>query len=283
MCDLAPGLLANAPQIPGSTASRLAPWLVAGAAGAVLTVWLLNTPAGPLGKADAIGYALCHRIDARSFHIGDRQFPLCARCTGIYLGVLVGLAGMALTGGRRAGNLPRLPLLLTLVGFIGVMGLDGLNSYLGFFPGAPQLYEPQNWLRLATGTLNGLALAGLIYPIFNQTMWADWEPRPALRGFRELAALVLGGGLIAALLLAGNPILLYALALLSAAGVLAILVLLNTTILLAVARRDNRAASWRAAAVPLLAGFTLAILQIGAVDAARFAIFRDWGGFPIPG
>ena len=33
--------------------------------------WLANTPAGLLGKADAIGYAVCHRIDVRSFLLGD--------------------------------------------------------------------------------------------------------------------------------------------------------------------------------------------------------------------
>src|SRR5512143_3851532 len=69
----------------------------------VLFFWLLNTPAGLLGKADAIGYAVCHRIDARSFHIGERQFPLCARCSGMYLGAMVALLYQAVTGRRRAG------------------------------------------------------------------------------------------------------------------------------------------------------------------------------------
>ena len=35
----------------------------------IVTVWLAKTPDGLLGKADAIGYAVCHRIDARSFHL----------------------------------------------------------------------------------------------------------------------------------------------------------------------------------------------------------------------
>jgi hypothetical protein len=48
---------------------------------AVLLAGLWATPPGLLGKADAIGYAVCHRIDLRSFHLGDRQLPLCARCT----------------------------------------------------------------------------------------------------------------------------------------------------------------------------------------------------------
>jgi hypothetical protein len=55
--------------------------LIVTAFGLVLLGWLINTPAGLLGKADAIGYAVCHRIDLRSFFIGERQFPLCMRCS----------------------------------------------------------------------------------------------------------------------------------------------------------------------------------------------------------
>ena len=58
---------------------------------AVATTWVYFTPEGILGKAGAVGYAVCHRIDLRSFHLGLRQLPLCARCTGMYLGALLGL------------------------------------------------------------------------------------------------------------------------------------------------------------------------------------------------
>ena len=44
--------------------------------------------------------------------------------------------------------LPPLPVLLVLIGFIGLMGIDGVNSYSHFFPNAPHLYEPRNWMRL---------------------------------------------------------------------------------------------------------------------------------------
>ena len=57
----------------------------------LLVTWFWYTPAGLLGKADAVGYAVCHRIDVRSFHLGDRQIPVCARCTGQYLGAMLSL------------------------------------------------------------------------------------------------------------------------------------------------------------------------------------------------
>ena len=73
-------------------------------AAVVVVLWLIYTPEGLLGKADAIGYAVCHRIDLRSFHLGDRQLPLCVRCSGMYLGALLGLAYQAWLAPReRAG------------------------------------------------------------------------------------------------------------------------------------------------------------------------------------
>src|SRR5689334_17781875 len=68
----------------------------------VSTIWVYLTPEGVLGKADAVGYAVCHRITVRSFLFPDgRQLPLCARCSGMFLGVLVGLFGPGLLLRRR--------------------------------------------------------------------------------------------------------------------------------------------------------------------------------------
>ena len=271
------------PPLPKVPSSRVLPALVVGVAAVALLSWLLNTPEGVLGKADAIGYAVCHRIDGRSFHLGDRQFPLCARCSGMYLGALLGVAGMLALGRGRAGLTPSRWVMVVLVGFMATMGIDGLNSYSHFFPGLPHLYEPQNWLRLSTGMLNGLFLAGLTFPVLNQTLWKNWEARPVLGNFRELALLVGAAAVVVAMVLSDNVVVLYPLAILSVVGVLVLVVSLNTTLLLIGLRRENRAEGWVGAALPLLAGFTLAIIEIGMVDALRFAVFGTWGGLPLPG
>jgi uncharacterized membrane protein len=271
------------PRFSSLPSSRVLPIMVVAVAAVALVSWLLNTPAGLLGKADAIGYAVCHRIDGHSLHLGDRQFPLCARCTGMYLGALTGLIGMVLMGRGRAGGMPRRPVMLALLGLMGLMGVDGLNSYATFFPGLPHLYEPQNWLRVITGLGNGLFLAALVLPVLNQTLWRDWQPRPVLGGLRELLVLVAAAAVVAVLVLSDNVVVLYPLALLSAVGVLVMVVALNTTLLLIALRRENRAAGWAGALVPLVAGLALAIMEIGAVDAVRFAIFHTWGGMPLPG
>jgi len=71
----------------------------------LLGVWLALTPPGLLGKLDAIGYAVCHRIDARSYHIGERQVPLCVRCTGMYLGAMLSII-FQLVQGRKGNTRP---------------------------------------------------------------------------------------------------------------------------------------------------------------------------------
>ncbi len=155
--------------------------------GLLLVGWLLNTPAGLLGKADAIGYAVCHRIDVRSFHLGERQMPLCARCTGMYLGAMLGLVFQALTGKRRAG-MPPWRVIVFLGALVLAFGVDGVNSYLHLFPGAPALYEPSNLLRLLTGTGMGLVIALVLYPAFNQAVWQVVDPTPAVGGLRHFPA-----------------------------------------------------------------------------------------------
>lgn len=108
--------------------------------GLVLLGWLLNTPPGLLGKADAIGYAVCHRIDLRSFHLGERALPLCARCSGMYLGAMLGLAYQAIRWPRRSG-MPVRSVQAVLVVFVLAFALDGINSFMSLFPAGPLLYK----------------------------------------------------------------------------------------------------------------------------------------------
>ena len=277
--------MSEPPINPSSTPSvirRASPWLLAGVAAVLLVLWLWHTPPGLLGKADAVGYAVCHRIEGHSFHLGSRQLPLCARCTGTYLGAVLGVAAMFVMRRRRAGRLPPLPVIVALVLFVVAMGIDGVNSYLTFFPGLPHLYEPQNWLRLVTGMFEGVALSLLVWPIFNQTLWRVWDDRPAVANLRELGYIAAGAVVLIGLVLIDNEWVLYPLALLSAGGVVMMLTLLDTIILLIVIRRENRVASWRGAVLPLLAGATLALAQVAVIDAGRFAVFGTWGGLVLP-
>ncbi len=250
-------------------------------AGTVAGLWLFNTPAGLLGKADAIGYAVCHRIDLRSFHLGGRALPLCARCSGMYLGALLAIGYPMLAGRGRAGNYPDWRIMTPFGLFFLAFAVDGVNSYLSFFPQAPQLYPPSNLLRLVTGTLVGLGMGVVVYAAFNQSAWRDWRREAPLGSYRDLLLLLLLAAVLVLALLSGNPLVLYPLALLSGLAVLVVLAAVYTTVVLLVLRLENHATSWMGLFFPALLGFTLALLQIGALDLLRFKLTGTWAGFSL--
>ena len=267
-------------QIKTDVKAKFLPWkgLVFLAVGLLFLGWLLNTPEGLLGKADAVGYAVCHRIDARSFHLGERQVPLCARCSGMFLGAVLGLGYQAVLSRRKAG-LPPWRVILVLVGLVAAFAVDGVNSFMHFFPGSPSLYEPNNTLRLATGTGMGLAIAAAIFPSFNQTVWKDWQKEPALGGLRSLAGLLALAVTLDLVILTENPLVLYPLALISAAGVLVLLTLVYTMVWLMVLRAENRFLRLSQLTLPLVGGFGLGLLQIALLDLVRYLLTGTWDGF----
>lgn len=254
-------------------------WAVFAIAGILLLAWLLETPAGLLGKADAIAYAVCHRIAVRSFTIGDRQAPLCARCTGMYLGAILGLAYQHFQG--RRGSVPALKYGLVFGPLVIAFGVDGLNSYLHLFPGAPGLYEPQNWLRLVTGTGMGLAIAAVLAPAFRQTMWTSWEQHPAFSGWKEFGVLFGLAAVADLLVLTGNPLLLYPLALISVLGVMIILTMVYSMVLAMAFKAENRFQRLPELTVYLTGGAVVALLQIALLDAGRFWLTGTWQGFSL--
>jgi uncharacterized membrane protein len=247
-------------------------WTIAGLALLVVLAFLLAPTSFALGKMDAIAYAVCHRIPERSFFLGGQQLPLCARCSGTFLGVLLTLVTLTAAGRARASRLPPPRVLIVLVSFIVLWAFDGINSYLALYPGAPHLYEPQNWLRLTTGMLNGIALGTLVFSIFQFSLWRSPQSRPAVQGLRELAGLLALSALLIGLVLTENPRLLYPLALASTLGVIVMLTSVNSIIVLVAARKENSAQSWRDAAWPLLIALALSLTIVIGIGTGRAAL-----------
>lgn len=240
--------------------------------------WLLNTPSGILGKADAIGYAVCHRIDVRSFFIGEIQMPLCARCSGMYLGAMVGLIFQAVIGKKRVGTPPWKIIAPTAI-FALLFAIDGLNSFYHLISEGPGLYPPHNTLRLLTGTGMGLAIAVALYPAFNATIWKMVDPRPALSNLRSFVLMTLVALGISSLILLEIPVILYPLALLSAAGVIVLLTLVYTMVLMMVFKAENRYNQISQFVYAIVGGLTIALVQIGLLDILRYFFTGTWDGF----
>ena len=262
-------------------------WFVPLAALTVLAGFLFITPPGILGKADAIGYAVCHRIDERSFHIFGRQLPLCARCTGEFNAAAITLIFLGFVS-RKRSNLPLKSILVVLALFFVAFGVDGSNSYLyllkqvypGFLPQVPNIYIPNNTLRLLTGSGMGVTMASILYPVVNQTIWQEVDDRPALtwKAFGGLLGIVL---LVDLGILSEQPVVLYPIAFLSVLGVLALLSMVFSIVWVIIMRQENTFERLKQLWMPVLAGLTLTFLMISVIDLLRLQLTGTWGGFPL--
>mgnify|MGYP001099298847 CR=1 FL=1 len=267
--------------------NKLVRILIIAAAVIILGIWLFSTPPGLMGKADGIGYAVCHQISERSFHIGDRALPLCARCSGMYLGAMTTLTCLAIIG-RKKQNFPSWSVSTILILFVLAFGVDGANSYLYLIksvaPGAvvniPNLYTPNNLLRILTGSGMGVGLAAILYPAFNQSVWVEAVEKPALtwKGMLIILPVTLA---IDLLVTTENPFILYPAAFLSVAGVILLLTMVYSIVWIMLTGQENRYKNLQQMWLPLLAGFTIALLQILAIDLLRYWLTGTWGAIPL--
>jgi uncharacterized membrane protein len=270
-----------------SRMQKISHWLIPLAVIIVFAVWFYNAPPGLLGKADAIGYAICHRIGERSFHIGDRQLPLCARCTGEFYAAGITLLFLAITSKKKSG-MPGWKLGVPLIIFLVAFGIDGSNSYLyllkqtsdGVLNNIPNLYIPNNTLRLFTGSGMGIALASILFPAFNQSAWKAYDPTPALT-WKQLGILIGTVLIINLLILTESDLILYPIAIFSVSGVLALLIMVFSMAWVLIMREENVFDSLAQMWIPLLAGTTLAFILITVIDVLRFKLTGTWGGFPL--
>jgi uncharacterized membrane protein len=272
--------------VPVQTRREMPRWMAIGvglAAAIVLFVWMMGTPAGIDGKMDAVAFAICHRIAARSFLIDGDPMPLCARCTGIYLGVMTSFILAVASGRAKASRLPSIPVSIALIIFVGIMGIDGVNSYIHLFPGGTGVYTPQNWLRLVTGMYCGVAMFSFTFPIFNGIVWREPDRTRGINNLRELAGICAVAACVILLVLTNQAAFLWILGLLSTVGVLLMLTMIGTVTFLSITHLDRNVMRWQHLAIPLLAGLTIAFIELGAMDLLRYVLTGTWNGFPLGG
>jgi uncharacterized membrane protein/competence protein ComGC len=254
-------------------------WVLLGAAILLTAIWLFLTPEGLLGKADAVGYAVCHRIDIRSFHINGRQFPLCARCSGMFLGAMLGLIYQVVQG--KKGKMPPVAIQVMFGVLALIWALDGANSFTMLIPGVSSVYVTQNWTRLVTGTGMGLTISAFLLPSFIQTMFKDWQDESGFGNWKQLVGVLLAAVILDVLLLLEIPWILIPLALLGSAGVVVLLVMVYSMVLVMIFKKENQFSGFRELWVPLVSGYVIALTQIGLIDLLRYLWTGTWAGFVI--
>ena len=86
----------------------------------------------------------CHQLPERSFFYKGKQFPVCARCTGVFLGQCIAFVFAWLT---------QIPLLISGL-LLAIIGLDWLLQNR-------KIYMSTNWRRLFTGAAGGFGIVSV--------------------------------------------------------------------------------------------------------------------------
>ena len=91
----------------------------------------------------AAGGLICHQRPERSFFLDGHQFPVCARCTGLYLSAAMGIIGwLALKIARRWSSLPFDPRLAKRV-----VILSAIPTAVSFMTGVLGIWDGSNLTR----------------------------------------------------------------------------------------------------------------------------------------
>ncbi|HEY59377.1 MAG TPA: DUF2085 domain-containing protein [Anaerolineae bacterium] len=246
-------------------------FLLSAAIIAVVVFWWQMTPPGLIGKAKAIGSSVCHQIQSHSFKVGEDVFPLCSRCTGMYLGNFIGLV-ILFTKGKKAG-IPSRGIILILILFATLWAADGIKSLLYDLNHVAFLYTPNNSLRLFTGLGMGLSMSSILVPLFNMTMWAKYENKPAIETLPQFCILLVTALFFAFLVLLQNKILLTVFAYITTGTVLVLLTLLYTVLWTLIFKQENSFKKTTDLIPNLMPGFLTTMIQITFFNLMRIALY----------
>jgi uncharacterized membrane protein len=100
-----------------------------------------------------IGSLVCHQKPERSFHLWAAQLPVCARCTGIYLGAVFGLARRPVereASAERRGR-ARWLVMLAAIPTIATLVFEWTSGVM-----------PSNAIRFAAGVPLGMVVSWLV-------------------------------------------------------------------------------------------------------------------------
>lgn len=244
---------------------------------AVMITWLLLTPPGLNGKMHAAGYSVCHQIESHTLDIGGKLLPLCARCTGTFLGLLITLVTLSRRGKKT--SVPSKPIFALLILFFLAFLADGINSTLTILPGLQPLYPPTNILRLATGLLFGISLGTLALTLWNQTLWVDGETEALLSTWRQVLVLVALVAVTGILILSNITWFYYPVAILSTASIFLILSIIYALLWCIILKKENTLHHFKDGIRIYIAGVITAVIQVGLMDLLRFLLTHTWNSY----
>lgn len=227
-----------------------------------------------LDRLRALDGGVCAQLPTHSFFPDQDQLPLCARCTGMYLGFACTVLALWARGRLRSARLPGKWAAILLGLAVAFLAEDGFNSLFNDL-GLPHLYQPLNWLRLITGLGTGVAMAAFILPVANTLIWRDEDERESFRSPRQLILMV--PVLLLAFLAVNSQAsaFLYPVALLSSAGLVMALSLVNVVFVLGISNRSGHFKSWRHAFPILSLAIVLAVIELLALNTLKSSVMAS--------
>ena len=210
-----------------------------------------------------LGYGLCHQLPERSFFGGGVQVPVCARDTGIYIGFCISLALIAvLHRPERPREFPTAWGWTAFALMIGSMAVDGGTEYAG-------LRSTTNDLRLITGLASGFAIALLLTPMLNDSVWRRGDSGRVLDPLWRLGAWLSAVPLAYVAVWYGAPLLGVGYPILVAVAILVTLSVVNMVMVCLTPWFDRKATRLIDAWPPFLVGLVLAFAEIWLAGLLR--------------
>ncbi|CAA9563724.1 MAG: hypothetical protein AVDCRST_MAG43-2141 [uncultured Thermomicrobiales bacterium] len=246
--------------------------------GIIITGALIFTayPGGYASTSHHLLHGLCAQTPSHTLLIGNKPLPFDARMTGIYGGLLVGMATIVIRGKLFHYGSPSRPVIVGLATCVIAMAIDGTNSLLHdlalWHP-----YPPANILRVITGYLAGIALSVMLTWLLASSVWNLGRPGHGVGSIPELLVPVLFLVPYVGLLLAAPAVMHFPLsiALVTSAWITVSIIML--VIVLLVFRLDEQVRTVRHLHVP---GAVAALLGVGvmlALAGLRFWMEQTFG------
>jgi len=196
-----------------------------------------------------IGSLVCHQAPDRTIQMGGKFLPLCSRCTGIYLGFLLGILYQFILWKTKVRELPCQKISIVSVSLLGLLIIDSLGSYF-------KLWSLSNSQRLVLGLLGGSSISLFLFPAFNYSLFVKPKEDKGMKLLVEYLGLLFLLELAILFTLFGNFIIYNIIAFASILGILVLYLMINTTIAgMTINWQNRRNTVWRN--VFSLAGITL--------------------------
>jgi len=170
-----------------------------------------------------IGSVVCHQASDRTISIGS-YLPLCARCTGIYTGFLVGTVYQFTLWQIKIKKLPVMKISIFSSLVLAILIVDAIGSYI-------QLWVSLNHIKLILGLLGGSSISLLLFPVFNFSLFARRKKQAGMTRWKEYAGLIIILGLTVLIILFGKPAFYYPVAVSSVSGLILLYLMLIMTLI----------------------------------------------------